>query len=231
MNVLTKAFAVPAILAAFSVSAAPAAAAALAVAPAHSPVEATSHYGPYGYGYRDYRHRGRGDAGGILAGVLILGGIAAVASAASRDAQRNRSYPYPQRYPSYPQQNYRTPNGIDGAVNMCVREVERSARIGQVDRAERTSGGWLIAGSMADGAAFSCSIGRDGRIDHLDVGGRAAPYGVNDSQYDDDTYRSARADTDRAPPAAEDGPLPAYPGGPLPGESPDDAAPDSNPGA
>ena len=43
-------------------------------------------------GWRDRRWRGRNrgvDAGDILAGVLILGGIAAVASAATNNARRN----------------------------------------------------------------------------------------------------------------------------------------------
>jgi hypothetical protein len=61
------------------------------------------------------RHNDRIDAGDIFAGVLIIGGIAAIASAASssnkakRERERARDYQYPdQSYPqqSYPQQPY-----------------------------------------------------------------------------------------------------------------------------
>ena len=71
-------------------------------------------------------------------------------------------------------------------------------------------------GALADGSGFSCSISADGRIDQLDVGGRQQSYGAADRQYDDDRYRSARAEMD-ARSASE--PQPAYPGGPLPGEA------------
>ena len=43
------------------------------------------------HGWRGYRHRDRVDAGDVLAGVLIIGGIAAIASAAS-NSSRNRDY-------------------------------------------------------------------------------------------------------------------------------------------
>ena len=55
-------------------------------------------------------HRDRGiDAGDVLAGVLIIGGIAAVASAASKSNRTRdaRDYRYPDRYPEsrYPSDN------------------------------------------------------------------------------------------------------------------------------
>ena len=225
---LTRILAAPAVLAAASLAATPAVAAELPVFnPA--PVEATSHYGPYvsagwgwggGRGHRGRHHRRGSTAGDILTGVLILGTIAAVANAARRNAERRS---YPERYPN-PDRRYDRPNdwrpdgpqGLEGAADLCLREIERNARAREVSRVERTADGWLVTGSMADGAAFSCSIGADGRIERLDVGGRAQEIGsADDRQYDDETYRSARADEAVG---AEAGPQPDYPGGPLPGD-------------
>lgn len=167
-------------------------------------------------GWGRYRRHDRIDAGDVLAGVLILGGIAAVANAASSANRRERSYPYPPRYPDQRPQNRTDARGIDGAVDMCVREVERNARVAEVDRVERDAAGWRVSGSVATGGSFDCSIGADGRIDRLDVNARGgASYGVEDRQYDDDAYYSARARIDAAP---VQGPQPAYPGGPVPGE-------------
>lgn len=226
---LHKFLAAPAMLAAASLAATPAAAVELPMTnPA--PAEAASQYGPYvgfggGWGWgggHHGRHRGS-TAGDILTGVLILGTIAAVANAASKARQRRSypdryPYPYPDRRPDT-RYDYRPdgPRGIEGAADLCLREVERDARAREVTRVERTAGGWLVSGAMADGAAFSCSIGADGRIERLDVGGRARELGAAGPQAGD-SYRSGRADQ-----AANDatGPQPAYPGGPLPGEAVD----------
>ena len=71
-----------------------------------------------------YRHRDRGiDAGDIITGVAILGGIAAVASALDRDRGRY---------------GYRYRDGYSAAVNSCGYEAERigrgRVRITDVDR-------------------------------------------------------------------------------------------------
>lgn len=234
----SKFLATPAVLAALALAATPAAAAELpTTVTRHAPVAATSHYGPYvsigggwgwGGGQRHHRrHRGSA-AGDILTGVLILGTIAAVANAARRNGERRS---YPERYP-YPDRRYdwRTdgppngPQGLEGAADLCLREVERNARAREVSRVERTAGGWLVTGSMADGAAFNCSIGADGRIESLDVGGRAQGLSVEDRQHGDGRYRSARAQVEGTGDlGAEAGPQPDYPGGPLPGEEPEPA--------
>lgn len=64
-------------------------------------------WGGYGGGHWG-RHHDRVDAGDIFAGVLILGGIAAIASAASNSnkakRERSRDYQYPDQ--SYPRQSY-----------------------------------------------------------------------------------------------------------------------------
>ena len=188
-----------------------------AITPAWAPGDDTADQ------YRRYRHRRhRGvDAGDVIAGVLILGGIAAVASAASSSRDRNPRYPDPQRG------DYRNDDtrGLDRAVSICVDEIERNARIQTVDAVNRNARGWSVTGSMYDGQSFSCSIGENGRIDAIDYGRGGATYGngysdggygyeanngIDDRQYSDDYYAAARARTESA--------VPAYPGGPLPGE-------------
>lgn len=247
-----KAFAVPALLAAAAMVATPAAAIERPAARS-SPVEATSNYGPgggwgWGGGYR--RHRGGSTAGGILAGVVVLGAIAAIAGASNRAQQRRYQGPY--RYPAppppypYPDRRYDArpdyrgdgQQGLSGAANICLREVERNNRAREVTRVERSAGGWVVDGVMADGAPFTCSVAPDGRVDSIDFGSRARDLGaMRDRQYNDDVYRSARANAPTSvPPAAVDaaptasaqtGPQPAYPGGPLPGDEVVDDAPRS----
>jgi hypothetical protein len=79
--------------------------------------------------YRDYDRRyDRGiDAGDVIAGVAVIGGIAAIASALSRDGSR---YGYDNRY------RYR--DGYRYAVNSCAYQAERYGRgrvqITDVDR-------------------------------------------------------------------------------------------------
>jgi hypothetical protein len=196
----------------------PAAPTAARVAAAWAPGDDVAHDHRY---YRYRRHRGV-SAGDVLAGVLILGGIAAVASAAKGTRDR---YPGDARYPEprrgdyrYDDGRYDDGRGIDRAVSMCVDEIERNARVETVDAVNRNADGWSVIGSLYDGQGFTCSLGEDGRIEALDYGqgtsgysGADAGYGADqDHQYDDDYYAAARA---RA-----DGAQPDYPGGPLRGE-------------
>ena len=69
-----------------------------------------------------YYDRDRGiDVGDVVAGVAIIGGIAAIASALGRDGDR---YGYDNRY------RYR--NDYRSAVNTCGYQAERYARGGRV---------------------------------------------------------------------------------------------------
>lgn len=153
---------------------------------------------------RSWHHRDRGlDAGDVIAGVLIIGGIAAVASAASksnRDGRyRNRDYrpgdyrsgDYPNRdyrnrdYRSqdrrygeddydYDRAGYRGAGNIDAAIQTCVDEVERgNRRIETVDAANRDGSEWRIEGRMTGGSDFECLIGDDLRVRNATVDGRA----------------------------------------------------------
>jgi len=175
--------------------------------------------------HRRWGRRDRVDAGDVIGGLLVIGTIAAVASAASKasrnDRYRNRDYRYPDaRYPDarYDYRNrstdsrYGDSRGINSAVDMCSREVERNARIDTVDQAERRGDGWHVAGRLRTGEPFSCSIGNDGRIQGIDYGRGVAPLGAaNDRQWDDDRYAAARQ-------AQDAGAAPAYPGGPVDGD-------------
>ncbi len=222
-----KLAAATAVAAAFSMLAIPAAAVELP-APAH----AEAYDGDAGNAHRDRRwrrDRGGVDVGDVLAGVLILGTIAAVADAA-KDRRDDRDYRYPERYPypgdvregryPYPDEDagYRAPGrdgyrsgGMDRAVDMCVGEVEQGGeRVGSVNSALRDDAGWYVSGELAGGAAYSCRIGNDGRISDVRVDGYEGSYGygsapaepVEDYEYDDEYYSQAREREGYADPGA-----------------------------
>lgn len=154
------------------------------------PAMANHDWGGWGGGYK--RHRDRVDTGDVIAGILILGGIAAVASAASnakKNKQRDSDYRY--RDNDYPQQRERSTgdyadddrnnrsesrgdNGIDGAIDRCMDEVSRgSTKVGEVDSVNRDGEGWRVQGSTSNGGTFTCSIDGDGRIRNVSIDGRA----------------------------------------------------------
>lgn len=139
------------------------------------------------------RHRDRVDAGDVIAGILILGGIAAVASAASKNKRRDQEYRYPAN--NYPQrertsgdyaedrderddrserQGWREGTGIDDAINRCMDEVSRgSTKIEEVDSVNRDGDGWRVQGRTDGGGNFSCTVDGDGRIRNVNIDGRA----------------------------------------------------------
>jgi hypothetical protein len=212
-----------ALVAAASMAAAPLAAAELPRLAGHAVVATTAVFDADSVnadGYRRWHHRDRVDAGDVIAGVLVLGTIAAVASAASKSRQ-DREYRYPQRYPAPDRpydyrsgstdSRYNDGRGIDRAVDMCAREVERTARVDTVDGVDRNGDGWRVTGRLSNGDPFTCSIGNDGRIEGVDYGNRGA---VNDGQWSDDRYAAARQ--------AQDAAAPSYPGGPVGDEAADD---------
>lgn len=130
-----------------------------------------------------YRHHDRIDGGDVLAGILIIGGIAAIASAANKASKQQRDYREPEpRYRDVPQRygnaedrpEWREGTGIDSAINRCIDEVNRGRdRVGEVESVNRDAGGWRVSGSTTNNAAFSCTIDRDGRIRNVNVDGRA----------------------------------------------------------
>lgn len=221
----------PALLAAASLTAVPAQAADIAVPASPSAIVVAPAWAPGdddAEGYRRYRHRRhRGvDAGDVIAGILILGGIAAVASAAKKSDDRYPPRDARYREPYRQDARYDGARGLDRAASMCVESIERDVRVDTVDSVNRDAQGWTVVGRLYDGQAFTCSIGADGRIDAIDYGAGSARYETGgeddygyvaqadgqqaDRQHGDDVYAAARA--------RSDAPKPAYPGGPLPGE-------------
>lgn len=253
MSKVFKLSAAPAILAAVSMAAAPALAADLPEAPVSASVEAAPAWSPgddNAQNHRWYRYRrNRIDGGDVLAGVLILGGIAAIASAAKKSDDRryrDRDYsrPYPDRRGDDWNSQYDDTRGIDRAVNTCVDEVERNARIETVDTVNRSARGWEVTGTLYNREGWTCSIGQDGRIEAIDYGrgredrryqggldedrsGEAMDVpsaearddqAASDGQYGDDYYAAARARSEAGSNAGAN-----YPGGP---ESPEESASD-----
>lgn len=214
---LTNRFAAAsALAAAFSLAATPVAAAGL---PRAAPQDLGSPYAvtPYDadaenaqrHRWGRYRGRDRVDVGDVLAGVLIIGGIAAIASAASKNRDERNRYPetYPDERQRYRQGDWRADgSGLERAVDMCVDEIERGPeRVEVVDNASRTGEGWMVSGALDTGAGFNCRIDNNGRIRDVDLGGSRAdyaPYG-EDRQWSDDYYARARAAQDQSVPVDE----------------------------
>ena len=132
------------------------------------------------------RHGDGIGAGEVIAGALIIGGIAAIASAASNDRDRDRDrYGYDNTYSRY---GYRDRNDYNRrgdprqAVEMCVRTAERAAQRSSYGRAnvtdirdiDRTRFGLRVQGrivvenggrwrSNTDRGRFTCFVDR-GRV-------------------------------------------------------------------
>ena len=150
------------------------------------------HWGGWGKRYH-HRHHDRIDTGDVLAGILILGGIAAVASAASKSARdgRERDDPHPDRReaPRYGEPRDRAETGPGTAamaVDACAGEVERADRaIEAITSVEHEGEGWRVEGRVGSGRPFACSVADSGRIRSVTVDGRAA-WSEDDRAADDD---------------------------------------------
>lgn len=161
--------------------------------------------------HRRWYDRDRVDAGDVIGGLLVIGTIAAVASAASKatrgDRYRDRDYrdrDYRSDYRPYDSRLGES-RGLQNAADMCAREVDRDRRVGTIDGVVRSSSGWQVTGSLRTGEPFTCSIGNDGRIQSVEYG--RGGFSGADRQWDDERYAAARA--------AHDGAVPPYPGGPI----------------
>ena len=185
-------------------------------------------YRPH-YRGRHYR-RNRGiDAGDVLAGVLIVGGIAVLADAVLNndrdDRYRRDDVRYRERTDDrrYNDSRYGDKSGLDRAVSICRNAIERDVRISDVDEARRIGGGWTVSGRLFDGESFACFIDNDGRVSDISYGVGVAS--VEDRQYSADRYRLARAEMDGNVAYAQAAPVDraansqsAYPGGPIDGD-------------
>ena len=136
------------------------------------------------------------DADEVIAGALIIGGIAAVAASASKkdrnDYRYGRDYRYNHgRYGGYGSYGGYGRHGSRGAVEECVRAAENNATrytrgradVTQVTRVERKRNGYNVRGRIAvndrgyrwnrggyDTGRFTCKV-RYGRIAVLDYSG------------------------------------------------------------
>ncbi|WP_156472108.1 hypothetical protein [Sphingorhabdus sp. M41] len=141
-------------------------------------------------GYRGYRghrrHRDRIDGGDILAGILVIGGIAAIASAASKN-NRDRRYEdrdYRSDNPRYddwranPREDSRYDRGtgdMESAINACSdaaeRQAGRDARVSAIESVVRDGEGWRVEGALSnsDQRTFLCGA-REGRVDFVQIG-------------------------------------------------------------
>ncbi|MFN4098025.1 MAG: hypothetical protein ACK4GG_14780 [Sphingomonas sp.] len=183
------------------------------------PAATAAHWHCRGWGCRRWRHHGwrrnRIDAGDVLIGAAIIGGIAAIASSNNR-RERDRDVVIVERDRDWRDDTRRYDqrrserrgsgaSGLDHAVDQCLARIERDVRVDTVDNVERTGAGWMVSGALFDGSPFRCRIGNDGRIESVDFGSGgfsrgdwgAAPAAVSspraDGQWSDQRYASARA--------------------------------------
>jgi len=146
-------------------------------------------WGEYrGYrGYRGHRRHRDGISGGdVLAGILVIGGIAAIASAASKNNRdrryedrdyRNENARYDDRRADM-RDNDRYDRGtgdMESAINVCSnaaeRQAGRDARVSAIESVVRDGAGWRVEGELANSAerSFLCGAS-DGRVDFVQIG-------------------------------------------------------------
>ncbi len=170
------------------------------------PLSVTSGYDCWrrcGWGHDRRWRRDRVDAGDVILGAVLIGGIAAIINSESR-RDRDRDVVVVERDPYIRDRDYRddhrapprasSASGLDNAANMCVDRIERDQRVDTVDNVARTASGWQVTGVLASGGSFDCRIGNDGRIETVNYGeGFAASAASADGQWSDDTYAAARS--------------------------------------
>lgn len=171
------------------------------------PLSATAGYDCWGRcGWRDDRRwrRNRVDAGGVVLGAVLIGGIAALISSENRrQRERERDVVVVERDPYIRDRDYRDDrrapprssgaSGLDNAANMCVDRIEREQRVETVDNVARNGAGWQVTGALAGGGSFDCRIGNDGRIEAVDYGeGFVGSAASAEGQWNDESYAAAR---------------------------------------
>jgi hypothetical protein len=139
---------------------------------------------------RSYRRHHDGiNAGDVIAGALIIGGIAAIASAASNDRDRYRG-------------RYR--DDSRSAVAQCVRAAQREAsryggwaRVTDVTRIDRISGGYEVRGRLVvERRGDDRSWRNDWNNDWRSRGWNEGRYGDGWDRHDRWGYRYDRYDDD-----------------------------------
>lgn len=135
---------------------------------------------------RHWHHRDRVDAGDVIAGIFLIGAIAAIADSAgkSRDRDRDRRnedyryepQPRDEDYRGAPQRDDRqwvpgSNSAETRAVDACSWAAEgdlgEDARVGQIDDVVEQDRGWRVTGNVAAPGSmprdFACTY-RSGRV-------------------------------------------------------------------
>lgn len=124
------------------------------------------------------RHDDGISTGDVIAGAVIIGGIAAIAAAASKRDRYDRGYRYRDRdYRGYRDNYYRSNGNPRAAVQRCVNAAEREARrygyryanVTQIRDVDDRRGGWRVKGRIeVDGSRGYNRHDRYGRYDRYD---------------------------------------------------------------
>ncbi len=140
---------------------------------------------------RDYNRDGDGiSAGEVIAGAVILGGIAAVLSSSGKsDRYDDRDYDRDSRYRGggYDDRGYgysRRGGGSRAAVNQCIRDVEgysnryNRAKVTEIRDIERTQYGYKVTGKIVvrDGYRGNDRYDRGDRYNRYDRDGNYGRY-------------------------------------------------------
>lgn len=139
-----------------------------------------------GWNNRGWRGRNRGiDGGDILAGALIIGGIAAVASAATNSANARRG----------PNDRYSYNDDVRSASSQCgaaaAAQSGLGSRIERIDNVVREGNGWRVEGLVGSRNAgvdsFTCGISF-GRIDYVRFNRANGAWGADGQNYGGPNY-------------------------------------------
>jgi hypothetical protein len=126
--------------------------------------------GGYGGGYGHRRHHNRIGAGDVIAGVAILGVIAAIASSGSKN--RRGDDRYGDRYRGGIQDE-------NAAADACASAAERrGGQVTGVDNVYRTQGGYSVRGTLSSNGRndrygqqrFTCEV-RYGAVESVRIDG------------------------------------------------------------
>jgi len=150
--------------------------------------------------WRRYRHHDGIDGGDVIGGLLVLGGIAAVAAAIDKDKQerrdRTQGRDYPYRGDSYRDRPYdyregeaardygrerydQDPREADRAVDACSAEAARTGRVDEIFDVQKIDGEWRVKGDFAGGGDFTCTVDANGRA-YVGRGDRAGNDGADE---------------------------------------------------
>lgn len=145
-------------------------------------------FGRGGFGRRGFRRRGIG-AGDVLAGALIIGGIVAIASAASnnnnerryrrdeqnRDINRNDNFNRNNDINRNNSQNYDT-SALNQAADQCSFAAEdrlgNGAQVDRINSIARDGNGWRVEGTLRSDQGiedFQCGV-TGGNIEFIQLG-------------------------------------------------------------